>query len=118
MQALRSVWNLRPTIVPRVAHFGYAYVDVNENCLSPVLGNIVCQNDTALNLSALWIQFLQMVQPGFFKSIGNGEYIKTIYDPAENTVFAVELTPFPDQGCADTVYSRIHYSTEKPSILK
>jgi gliding motility-associated-like protein len=98
----------------RGAHFGYAYVDVNENCLSPVLGNIVCQNDTALNLVAPYgFSSYKWFNQDFSKVLGTENTLKQSAVPAENTVFAVELTPFPDQGCADTVYSRIHYSTEK-----
>ncbi|MES2371888.1 MAG: gliding motility-associated C-terminal domain-containing protein [Bacteroidota bacterium] len=94
-------------------HFGYAYVDVNENCLSPVLGNIVCQNDTELKLIAPYgFSSYKWFNQDFSKVLGTDNTLKQTAIPAENTVFAVELTPFPEQGCADTVYSRIHYSTE------
>jgi gliding motility-associated-like protein len=94
-------------------HFGYAYVDVNENCLSPVLGNIVCQNDSALNLTAPYgFSSYRWFNQDFSKVLGTDNTLRQATIPPENTVFAVELTPFPEQGCADTVYSRIHYSTE------
>lgn len=94
-------------------HFGYAYVDVNENCLSPVLGNIVCQNDSALNLIAPYgFSSYKWFNQDFSKVLGTDNIFRQTTIPAENTVYAVELTPFPEQGCADTVYSRVHYSTE------
>jgi gliding motility-associated-like protein len=94
-------------------HFGYAYVDVDENCLSPVLGNIVCQNDSGLNLTAPYgFSSYRWFNQDFSKVLGTGNKLIQTTIPTENTVFAVELTPFPEQGCADTVYSRIRYSTE------
>lgn len=95
------------------AHFGYAYIDVDENCLSPVLGNIVCQNDTALNLTAPYgFANYKWFNQDFSQLLSTESALKQPTIPPESTVFAVELTPYPEQGCADTVYSRIHYSTE------
>jgi gliding motility-associated-like protein len=97
----------------RGVHFGYAYVDVDENCLSPVLGNIVCQNDTAFNLTAPYgFSSYKWFNQDFSKIVGTENILKLPTTPPDNTVYAVELTPYPQQGCADTVYSRIHYSTE------
>lgn len=33
-------------------HFGYAYLDVNENCASPISGNVYCNGANALTLTA------------------------------------------------------------------
>ncbi|MDB5210456.1 MAG: hypothetical protein JWQ30_1283 [Sediminibacterium sp.] len=94
-------------------HFGYAYVDVDENCLSPVLGNVVCQNDSSLSLTGPYgFSSYRWFNEDFSKLLGTGEIYKQPVVPPENTVYAVELTPHPDQGCLDTVYTRIRYSTE------
>ncbi len=36
--------------------------------------------------------------------------------PPDKTVFAVEITPFPGQGCTDTVYTTIQYSPESINL--
>jgi gliding motility-associated-like protein len=97
----------------RGGHFGYAYVDVDENCLSPIGGNIVCQYDTALNLTAPYgFQSYRWFTGGSPTVIGTDPSYHQPVIPPDNTEFAVELTPFPNQGCSDTVFTKIHYSTE------
>ncbi|MES2371409.1 MAG: gliding motility-associated C-terminal domain-containing protein [Bacteroidota bacterium] len=95
-------------------HFGYAYIDVNQNCSSPISGNTHCFNDTAQILTG----------PYGFAGYRwfNGNNLTKVLDttqtlnikplPAQGTVFAVEITPFPGQGCIDTVYTSIVYSSE------
>ncbi len=95
-------------------HFGYAYVDVNQNCSSPISGNTHCFNDSAQILTG----------PYGFAGYRwfNGNDLRSVLDtsqtlnikplPAEGTVFAVEITPYPGQGCTDTVYTKIVYSSE------
>lgn len=97
----------------RGGHFGYAYVDVDENCLSPIKGNIVCQYDTALNLTAPYgFQGYRWFTSDFSKVLSTTNTYSNPVIPPDNTEFAVELMPYPDQGCADTVFTKIHYSTE------
>jgi hypothetical protein len=101
----------------RGGHFGYAYVDVDENCLSPIGGNIVCQYDSILNLRAPYgFQSYRWFSGDFSSTIGTGSSYENPVIPPDNTEFAVELTPYPDQGCPDTVFTKIHYSTESIQI--
>jgi gliding motility-associated-like protein len=95
-------------------HFGYAYVDVNQNCSSPISGNTHCFNDTAQILTG----------PYGFAGYRwfNGNNLSKVLDttqslnikplPAQGTEFAVEITPYLGQGCTDTVYTKIVYSSE------
>lgn len=97
----------------RGGHFGYAYVDVDENCLSPVRGNIICQYDSVLNLTAPYgFQDYRWFNKDFSQFLGGGPTYNRPVIPPDNTEYAVELTPFPNQGCLDTVFTKIHYSTE------
>ena len=92
----------------RGGHFGYAYVDVNENCTSPITGNIQCINDTAQNLTAPFgFAGYRWFNKGFTKILGTNISLPLNPTPLPNTVYAVEVTPYPDQGCIDTVYSTI-----------
>ncbi|MES2332416.1 MAG: gliding motility-associated C-terminal domain-containing protein [Bacteroidota bacterium] len=95
-------------------HFGYAYLDVNQNCSSPISGSTHCFNDTAQLLTAPY----GFASYRWFNGNDLSKELQTglTYDikplPAAGTVFAVEITPFPDQGCTDTVYTTIVYSSE------
>jgi gliding motility-associated-like protein len=92
----------------RGGHFGYAYVDVNENCSSPISGNIQCINDTAQNLTAPFgFAGYRWFNKDFSKVLGTNLSLPLNPVPLPNTVYAVEVTPYPDQGCIDTVYSTI-----------
>ncbi|MES2331819.1 MAG: gliding motility-associated C-terminal domain-containing protein [Bacteroidota bacterium] len=95
------------------AHFGYAYVDVGENCVSPVSGTVVCQSDSALNLIAPYgFSSYKWFDRDFSKVLGTGGTLRQTPIPQENTVYAVELVPSSGRGCADTAYAYIRYSTE------
>jgi len=87
-------------------HFGYAYLDVNEDCNSPVSGNIYCLNQKAITL----------LGPGGFgnyawytadlsKQIGEGQAFTISPPPPDGTKYAVVLTPFFGLGCVDTLYT-------------
>ncbi len=97
----------------RGGHFGYAYVDVNENCSSPVSGNIQCASDTIQTLTAPYgFATYRWFNNDFSKVLGTGISLGFDPVPTPGTVLAVEVTPFPDQGCVDTVYTTINYSSE------
>lgn len=97
----------------RGGHFGYAYVDVNENCSSPVSGNVQCKGDSAQTLTAPFgFAGYRWFNSDFSKLLGTGNTLSFRPSPPPNSVFAVEVTPYPDQGCIDTVYSTIETSSE------
>ena len=87
-------------------HFGYAYLDVNENCNSPVTGNIYCTDQKSVTLLA----------PGGFgtyawytadlsKQVAEGEAFNISPPPPDGTKYAVVVTPFFGLGCVDTLYT-------------
>lgn len=97
----------------RGGHFGYAYVDVNQNCSSPISGNIQCTGDTAQTLTAPFgFSGYRWFNADFSKLLSNEITLSMAPVPTPGNVFAVEVTPFPDQGCIDTVYTIITYSSE------
>jgi gliding motility-associated-like protein len=95
-------------------HFGYAYVDVNQNCSSPISGNTHCFNDSAQILTGPYgfASYRWFNGNDLRNSLGTNQTLDIKPLPAEGTVYAVEITPFPDQGCIDTVYTSIVYSSE------
>jgi len=97
----------------RGGHFGYAYVDINENCTSPVTGNAFCAGDDSLSLVAPFGFSEYHWFPGNFSSkVGDQNILKLKPIPPAGTVFAVELIPYPDQGCQDTIYTAVRFSAE------
>ncbi|RYU91412.1 gliding motility-associated C-terminal domain-containing protein [Mucilaginibacter terrigena] len=89
-------------------HFGYAYFDISENIGAPVSGNIFCDNQMGITLSA---------PPGFatytwysadmLSTLGTGR-ILTLPLPATNTNIAVKVTPFNGLGCTDILYTTLN----------
>ncbi|MEJ6980136.1 gliding motility-associated C-terminal domain-containing protein [Pedobacter sp. P351] len=92
----------------RGRHFGYAYIDFNENCSIPILGNITCPDTDAITLTTI---------PGFSQynwfnaatseSLGSGDQLKLSPAPQPGTVIGVNLTPFAGLGCSQTLYTTI-----------
>jgi gliding motility-associated-like protein len=97
----------------RGGHFGYAYVDVNENCSSPISGNITCNNQESITMVAPFgFAGYRWFTSDFSMLLGNDITLKLKPPPAADTRFAVEVTPFPEQGCVDTVYTQIVVTNE------
>ncbi len=97
----------------RGGHFGYAYVDINENCTTPITGNTYCNGDDSLNLVAPFgFMEYNWYNADFSKKLGNQNILKLKPVPPPNTVFALEVIPYPNQGCQDTLYTPILFSNE------
>ncbi|MBC7759052.1 MAG: hypothetical protein H7069_09360, partial [Phormidesmis sp. FL-bin-119] len=89
-------------------HFGYAYIDFNENCSIPVTGNITCPGTQSITLKTL---------PGFFgyrwykaetsELLGTGDSVVISPVPPIGTRIAIELMPYPGLGCLQTLYTTI-----------
>ncbi len=94
-------------------HFGYAYLDVDEDCSSPIKGSVLCPRDQSMTLKAPYgFSNYRWFSSDFSTVLGTGDSIKLVPVPAANTGYAVELTPYPNQGCLDTVYAAIRYSAD------
>lgn len=97
----------------RGGHFGYAYVDINENCTSPVTGNTFCTGNDSISLIAPFgFSEYHWFPADFSKITGKESILKLKPIPPVGTVFAVELIPYPGQGCLDTIYTAIRFSAE------
>jgi len=93
----------------RGGHFGYAYIDFNENCSIPITGNVTCQQATSITLKTL---------PGFFSYnwynvttgtlLGSADSVVLSPLPPVGTVIGVELVPYSGLGCTQTLYTVIN----------
>ncbi len=91
-------------------HFGYAYIDVNENCSSPVGGNVYCIGASSVTLTAPYgYQSYSWSPPDFSQVLGTARTLTIKPPPVPNTVFALIITPFPGSGCLDTLYATMKF---------
>lgn len=95
-------------------HFGYAYLDVNEDCSSaPISGSTYCGGAQSVILTAPFGFATYSWYPADFSHLLGSENILTISPaPPVNTTYAVVIIPYDGLGCEDTLYTTIHVSPE------
>jgi gliding motility-associated-like protein len=96
-------------------HFGYAYLDIDEDCASPIKGNIYCGSQDSITLKAPYgFQGYQWYDATVTTLLGTGMTLTLAPPPPNNTVLAVIVTPYPELGCIDTLYTTID---SRPDLL-
>ncbi|WP_419800514.1 gliding motility-associated C-terminal domain-containing protein [Mucilaginibacter sp.] len=100
----------------RGGHFGYAYIDVNENCASPITGNTYCAGNPVLKMSApAGFKEYYWYNADFSQVLGNSNTLTVSPAPPDGTHYALRIVPFPNLGCEDTLYTTIN---ALPDILQ
>jgi gliding motility-associated-like protein len=93
-------------------HFGYAYVDVNATCSTPVVGAAYCAGAQAITLTAPYgFQGYNWYNNDFSVLLGSSQSLVLSPPPPVGTVIALEVIPFIGLGCRDTVFSTLHEET-------
>jgi gliding motility-associated-like protein len=96
-------------------HFGYAYLDIDEDCASPIKGNIYCGAQDSITLKAPYgFQDYHWYDASVTTLLGSGMTLTLAPPPPNNTVLAVIVTPFPELGCIDTLYTTVD---SRPDLL-
>jgi hypothetical protein len=99
-------------------HFGYAYLDINEDCSSPIKGSIRCNGSASTILSAPYgFKEYHWYNATFSQLLGSGNVLKLDPSPATGTRYALEVIPYPGSGCVDTLYTTITSSPD-PFVFK
>ncbi|HUS02910.1 MAG TPA: gliding motility-associated C-terminal domain-containing protein, partial [Chitinophagaceae bacterium] len=95
-------------------HFGYAYLDVNDDCSSgPIAGNTYCDDPSSVILTAPFgFASYSWYTSDFSQFLGSQNILTITPPPAPNTGYAVIVTPFDGVGCLDTLFTTIHKSPE------
>lgn len=94
-------------------HFGYAYLDINENCVSPITGNNYCNGTSFVTLTApAGFQSYRWLSGDYTKVLGTDNTLVINPPPPDGTKYALETTPFPDLGCLDTLYTTVNKVNE------
>ncbi len=85
-------------------HFGYAYVDVSSKCENSLVGETFCAQDTALTINApSGYQNYKWYNANYTQVLGSQQSLNFQPPPVPGTIVAVELLPYPGQGCRDTL---------------
>jgi gliding motility-associated-like protein len=90
------------------AHFGYAYVDVNVGCTSPVSGASYCPGTNSVTLNAPFgYQNYYWYNNNMSELLGTQQTLTIAPAPPINTTVALDMVPFAGFGCRDTVYATL-----------
>jgi gliding motility-associated-like protein len=92
----------------RGRHFGYAYIDFNENCSTPIIGNVTCPETTSITLSTVTgLSQYRWFNAETNSALGSGERVTLTPVPPVGTRIGVEMTPYDGLGCTQTLYTTI-----------
>lgn len=92
-------------------HFGYAYLDIDEDCTTPIKGNTYCTGAASVNLVAPYgYQEYRWHDSSFSLLLGTSNTLKLSPAPAPGTKYVLEVFPYPGSGCIDTLYTTIAYA--------
>jgi gliding motility-associated-like protein len=99
-------------------HGGYAYIDVDQNCSSPVKGNVLCLGDTAMRLAGLYgFRDYRWYDANFAQLLSTKDTLVFPTLPPPGTKVALEVTPYPGFGCTDTLYTTIQYAAADVEVI-
>jgi|GEM_PF-2735946 len=96
----------------RRAHWGYAYMDVEDLCDNPIQMNYQCDSPhTATLTGPPGFQFYNWWDSSFTTIVGTGQQLILNPGPPPNTLLWLELIPYNGYGCVDTIPIRLRGST-------
>lgn len=105
----------------RGGHFGYAYLDLNENVGSPITGNAYCVGQNTVTLTApygfagyQWYDANNVLLNAPFgnddvvQPTGNGRTLTMSPPPPDGSKYSVVVFPYDGLGCVDTLYTTVN----------
>lgn len=92
-------------------HFGYAYIDVNENCTTSIQGNVFCNSSSGVNLTAPpGFSSYKWFDNSYSNLLDSSNILKLSPLPALGSMYHVVIKPYPGLGCLDTLHTSIQLS--------
>jgi gliding motility-associated-like protein len=92
----------------RSGHFGYAYIDFNEDCSLPITGNMICKSNNSVTLKALsgfasyrWFDVAKNID------LGTSSSLEISPIPPVGTKIGIEMVPYQGLGCTQTLFTTI-----------
>ena len=90
-------------------HFGYAYLDVNEDYGAAITGNAYCATQKSVTLFAPnGFANYKWFNANLSTQVGSGQSLRMSPPPPDNTTYAVVVSPYFGVGCRDTMYTVIN----------
>jgi len=91
-------------------HFGYAYIDMEENCGTPITGNAYCANQSFVNVTAPGGGFggYAWFNADFSKKLSDKQVLTISPPPPDGTKYGVVLYPLDGLGCNDTLLTVVN----------
>ena len=92
-------------------HFGYAYIDVNNDCQPLISGNTFCRGSQAVTLTAPFgYQKYYWYDAGLATLLDSTNILRITPVPASGTVYGLILGPYPGSGCSDTLFTTVKHA--------
>ena len=92
----------------RGGHFGYAYLDVGAGCGGVMALGAHCVNSDSVVLTAPYgFQTYTWHNANYTSVVGNSRLVVMRPPPSVNTVFHVDMVPYPGYGCRDTADAEV-----------
>jgi gliding motility-associated-like protein len=93
----------------RGGHFGYAYLDLNENIGSPITGNAYCLGQTSVTLTAPYgFAGYTWYNADMSQIVAQGRTFKISPAPPDMTKYSVVVFPYNGLGCIDTLSTTVN----------
>jgi gliding motility-associated-like protein len=93
----------------RGGHFGYAYLDVNENIGSPITGNAYCLGQNTINLTAPYgFAGYSWYNADMSQLVSEGRIFKISPPPPDMTKYSLVVFPYNGLGCVDTLFTTVN----------
>jgi gliding motility-associated-like protein len=90
-------------------HFGYAYIDINEECTQAITGNTYCAGQNSITLRApAGFDNYTWFGSDITHSVGSGQTLTLSPPPPDQSKYGVLITPYPGLGCPDTIYTVVN----------
>ena len=84
-------------------HFGYAYLDVATGCGGVIAAGAYCVSTNSVTLNAPFgFQNYYWYNNSYSTLIGSTRTVSISPPPPLNTIFHVDMVPYPGYGCRDT----------------
>ncbi|GAB2688280.1 hypothetical protein GCM10027037_08440 [Mucilaginibacter koreensis] len=91
-------------------HFGYAYIDVNENCSNLITGNVFCGNANKVTLNGPFgYDKYNWYNSDKSKLLGTGSSFTFATPPADGTIINLDIIPFAGYGCPTSTSTVMQY---------
>ena len=91
-----------------VAHFGYAYIDVDTHCASSFTGASYCPADTAIDIKGPFgYEDYNWYNQNFTQLLGTDRTLHLSPPPPTGSVVKLEVRPFSGYGCVDTLTANL-----------